>query len=327
MTRTPVVLLVFNRPRLTARVLDAISYARPSKLFVVADGPRADRPTDREQCETTRALVDAVDWDCDVVKDYADVNLGVDRRVPLGLTRVFEQVEEAIVLEDDCVPHPSFFRFCDELLERYRDDERVMHIAGSTYRPHPVPTPYSYFFSQFNGCWGWATWRRAWHHFDPTVKVWGDLRHTSWLADRVEHPLAVRYWAREFEDAYVHDGHASAWDHQWTFACWANSGLSIVPRDNLITNIGCGPEATHMVSQDDPRGNLPAHEVTFPLSHPPNVLQLREADRQCVREVVLPALWTPSRARVLASRLAPRFARAGLRKVMNALRALPANAS
>jgi hypothetical protein len=326
MTRTPVVLLVFNRPDLTARVLEAVAQARPKTIFVVADGPREGRRADAAGCRATRALFDRLDWRCEVVKDYSATNLGVDSRVPLGLARVFEQVDDAIVLEDDCVPHPSFFRFCGELLDRYRDDTRVMHIAGSTYRPHPIATPYSYYFSQFNGCWGWATWRRAWRYFDPALPLWGELRDTSWLTDLVEEPAAVQYWAREFDDAWTHKGRASAWDHQWTFACWANSGLSIAPRDNLVTNIGCGPGATHMVGSGDPRGNLPVHEVAFPLRHPPSVLQLRSADRECVREVVLPSLWRPSRTRVLASRLAPRFARAGVRRLIDAVRPLAAGA-
>jgi hypothetical protein len=322
--RTPVVLLVFNRPGPTARVLEAVAKVRPRTLLVVADGPRPDRPRDAEQCDATRGLFDRVDWPCDIVRNFAPVNIGCSRRVASGITWAFEQVQEAIILEDDCVPHPSFFPFCEELLERYRDDERVMHIAGSTYRRHAIATPYSYFFSLFNGCWGWATWRRAWRHFDAAVTRWDHLRHRSWLADLLEDQRAVEYWRREFEDAHAHQGDASMWDHQWTFACWANSGLSIVPRENLVTNIGCGEDATHMYGGDDPTANLPVAEVAFPLSHPPGVLQLREADRECIREVVLPRLWTPSPLRRLASRVTPQFAKTGARALMSATRAASA---
>jgi hypothetical protein len=314
---TPVVLIVFRRPDLTARVLRAISRARPQKLLVIADGPRADRPDDVEACAATRAVIDGVDWDCDVLKQYSDVNLGCGRRPGTGLSWAFDQVEDAIVLEDDCLPHPSFFRFCEELLERYRHDERVMHVAGSTFRTRPLPTEYSYAFSHFNLAWGWATWRRAWRHFDPAVKLWAALRDTSWLADVLEDDRAVRHWAREFEGAYRRDGDVSYWDHQWTFACWAHSGLSIVPRVNLVTNVGCGPQATHTLYERDPFGNMPAYEIGFPLAHPPNVLQTREWDRSFLRQTILPR-WSQPRAaalRLIASRLAPGFIKRGYRQL------------
>lgn len=322
MLQTPVLLVIFRRPELTGRVLNAIAAARPQKLLVVADGPRPDHPEDVEACAATRAVIDRVHWDCDVIKNYSDVNLGCGRRPATGISWAFEQVDQAIILEDDCVPHPSFFRFCEEVLEQYREDERVMHIAGSTYRRWVISTPYSYFFSQFNGAWGWATWRRAWRHFDASVKLWPQLRDTSWLADLVEHEAAVSYWAREFERAYARDGDVTYWDHQWTFACWANSGLSIVPRANLVSNIGCGPGGTHTLMEGDPTGNLPVREMTFPLAHPPNVLQRREADREFLREIVVPRLSSrlASPLRVMASRVAPEFVKQGYRKLAAAVR-------
>ena len=324
MTQTPVVLIIFNRPELTGLVLNAIAEARPQKLLVVADGPRRDRPGDLEACEAARAVIDRVNWDCEVIKNYSDVNLGCGRRPATGISWAFELAEEVIILEDDCIPHPSFFRFCEELLERYRDDERVMHIGGSNVRREAVPTPDSYFFSQFNIAAGsWATWRRAWRHFDASVKLWPQLRDTSWLADRVEDERAVRYWAREFEAAYEREGNVSYWDHQWTFACWANTGLSILPRTNLASNVGWGPDATHMSWENDPTLNVPVSEMTFPLAHPRNVLQRREADRQFLREVVLPPLRRPSPLRVLASRVAPKFVKRGYRKLAAAVGSAP----
>ena len=320
---TPVVLIFFRRPELTARVLKAIAQVRPRKLFVVADGPRADHPADAELCAASRAVIDRmVDWDCEVIKNYSDVNLGCGRRPASGISWVLEQVEDAIILEDDCVPHPSFFPFCEELLERYRHDQRIMHIAGSTFRPWRVRTPNSYFFSQFNTGWGWATWRRAWRYFDASVSLWPTVRDTSWLADLVEHEEAVRYWARAFERAYERRGDVSYWDYQWTFACWVNSGLSINPRVNLVSNIGCGPEGTHTLVEGDPMGNVPASEMAFPLIHPPNVLQRRDADREFVREIILPRLISvpPSRLRRVASRVTPRVVKLGYRKVLEAVR-------
>ena len=313
--KTPVVLIIFNRPKLTERVFDTLAHARPRTLLVVADGPRPDFPGDPQGCEEARAVIDRVNWNCDVIKNYSDVNLGCGRRPATGISWAMEHVEEAIILEDDCVPHPSFFPFCGELLERYRDDERVMHIAGSTYRRHDLPTRHSYVFSRIIGGWGWATWRRAWRHFDASLTLWPQLRATPWLLDLVKYKSAARYWAHEFEVAYEHQGNVSYWDHQWTFACWAHSGLSITPRVNLITNIGCGSGATHMHWQDDPIGNLPAYEIGFPLAHPPLVLRSLEADEEFLREVWLPRLWKPSAVRQVASRVVPDVLKPAFRRV------------
>jgi hypothetical protein len=322
MIDTPVVLIIFRRPDLTARVLEAVAAVKPRQLFVFADGPRSDRPEDAEACIAARAVIERVDWECDVHRYYSDVNLGCGRGPATGISWAFEHVEQAIVLEDDCVPHPSFFRFCGELLERYRDDQRVMHIAGSIYREQPLTTPHSYVFSQFNCAWGWATWRRAWSYFDATVALWPALRQTSWLRDVVGDPNAVRYWANEFDVANQRAGDVSYWDHQWTFACWANSGLSVVPRVNLVSNVGCGPNGTHTLWEADPIGNLPTCEMDFPLAHPPAVLQSRERDREFLREVILPRLVAPevSAMRVLASRVAPDFVKRGVRQLAAAVR-------
>src|SRR4030095_10272355 len=194
MSETPVVLIIFNRPKLTEAVLNALALVRPRTLLVVADGPRPDFPGDPQACEAARAVIDRVDWNCEVIKNYSNVNLGCGRRPATGISWALEQVEEAIILEDDCVPHPSFFRFCAELLERYRDDERVMHIAGSTFRRHAMSTPYSYFFTQVTGSWGWATWQRAWRHYDASLALWPQLRATSWLLNLVAHASDVRSW-------------------------------------------------------------------------------------------------------------------------------------
>jgi hypothetical protein len=191
------------------------------------------------------------------------------------------------------------------------------------FRSKPMPTSYSYAFSQFNLAWGWATWRRAWRHFDASVKLWPELRATSWLADLLEDEDAVRHWTLEFETAYQRDGNVSYWDHQWTFACWAHSGLSIAPRVNLISNIGCGPQATHTFHEGDPCANVPASEMGFPLVHPPNVLQMKEWDRGFLREVVLPR-WSrprPSMVRAIASRVAPAFIKRGYRQLALTVRA------
>lgn len=321
MLHTPVALIIFNRPDKTEQVFAEIAKAKPSKLLVIADGPRPGRPDEEERCVAARKVIERVDWECEVLKNYSDVNMGCGRRPATGITWVFEHVEEAIILEDDCVPHLSFFPFCEVLLERYRDDERVMHIGGSYFLPKPIQTPFSYYFSIFNICnGGWATWRRAWRYFDMECKLWPLLKDTSWLADLVEDEIAVEFWAREFEQAYCEKGNVSYWDHQWTFACWAHSGLSTLPKQNLVSNIGFCEEATHTYNRNDLRNNLPTVEMEFPLKHPQNVLRSAEADRRFIQEFVVPTMpprmTRYRRVRQAVSRSLPAPIRRGLRWAM-----------
>ena len=285
--RTPVALIAFNRPDKTARVLSEIVKAQPSKLFVIADGPRPNHPEDAAKCRAVRELIERVDWNCEVLKNYSDVNLGCGRRPASGISWVFEHVEEAIFLEDDTVPHPSFFPFCDELLEKYRHDERVMMIGGFKICDHPMP--YSYHFSRVPPCLGgWATWRRAWQYWDGRMTLWPKLRDdTSWLSDVMEDPRAVEYWRTVFEKAYTDFRIADYWDYQWMFACWVQGGFAILPTTgHLISNIGFDEDATHTKSGADRRSSLPTTEMRFPLWHPPYVMRDKAVDRAClVREL------------------------------------------
>jgi hypothetical protein len=169
---TPVAFLIFNRATTTERVFAEIARAKPRQLLLIADGPRPDREEEADRCAATRAIVDQVNWDCQVLKNYADCNLGCKKRVSSGLDWVFRNVEEAIILEDDCLPHPTFFRFCQEMLEKYRSDTRIMQICGFNALYEQQSLPYSYYFSKFGPIWGWASWRRAWEHYDVDMKLW-----------------------------------------------------------------------------------------------------------------------------------------------------------
>jgi hypothetical protein len=276
---TPVAFLIFNRPDSTRRVFEAIRRARPKQLLVVADGARSDHPTDAELCQATRAVIKEVDWDCQVLLNYADVNLGCGLRQSTGISWVFEQVEAAIILEDDCLPHPSFFPYCEALLHAYRDDERVMHIAGTNFQFGREPSLYSYYFSRYAHCWGWASWRRAWQHFDFSMKLWPQFRSQQWLAGCLETQRALAFWHRAFDGVYSQDK-MHIWSYQWMFACWSQNGLSILPKVNLISNIGFYPGATHTNTPSDrsPFANMRVEELTLPLQHPPYVMRNVEAD-------------------------------------------------
>jgi hypothetical protein len=274
--KTPVALLIFKRPETTEKVFEAIRQAKPPKLLVVADGPRADKPGEAEQCAAARAIIDRVDWDCEVLKNYSDVNLGCGLRPATGITWVFEQVEEAIIFEDDCLPHPTFFQFCEELLSKYRNDERVMAIAGTSLVGEWRSPLQSYYFSQFGGNWGWASWRRAWKFFDYNIKLFPQLLEAQFLEHYLREPKYYLYWKQLFQEIYEFPDR-SCWDYQWLLACWMQNGLRICPEVNLITNIGFGANATHTFS-DNPLANVQTQEINLPLKHPQFMIQAFQAD-------------------------------------------------
>jgi len=314
---TPVIFIIFNRPHTTARVFQEIAKAKPRKLFVVADGPRDGVQGDVERCQAARAIIERVDWDCEVRKNYSDVNLGCGKRPATGINWVFEHVDRAIILEDDCVPNLSFFRFCDELLEKYRHHENIMQICGNHFGIRSRDFTSNYNFSMHNICaGGWATWQRAWKYFDPEVKQWETLRETSWLKDLVDNPLADRYWREMFDLAFSRKGEVSFWDYQWTFACWVNNGLSIIPQSTLVSNIGFGPGATHTKAPDSPMANLRAFEMTFPLVPPPKVERDEVEDMEFIERVVVPKV---SKQLTLSQRLRRKLSGLAMSTIKNHL--------
>jgi hypothetical protein len=285
---TPVAFFIFNRPALTRRVFAEIRRARPRKLLVVADGPRSNRPGEEAKCAESRAVISGVDWPCELSTNYSNENLGCKRRLSSGLNWVFAEVEEAIILEDDCLPHPTFFRFCQELLDLYRDDNRVFHISGDHFRATGKINPYSYYFSRYNFIWGWASWRRAWKHYDVEMKLWPLVRDGNWLSYFLEDRSAVERFTREFEAIYA--GEVDTWDYQWSLACWIQHGLTIRPHVNLISNIGFNEEATHTTG-DSPSANLPTQSMAFPLLHPPFMMRNAFEDRFLNDGVQRKSLW------------------------------------
>ncbi|MFN6483403.1 MULTISPECIES: glycosyltransferase family 2 protein [unclassified Nostoc] len=275
---TPITFIIFKRPQTTEKVFDAIRQAKPTKLFVIADGPRSDREGEAEKCEATRAIIERVDWDCEVVKNYSDINLGCAKRVSSGLDWVFNNVEETIILEDDCIPHPTFFRFSEELLKKYRNDTRIATISAQNLQLGRKRTNYSYYFSRYNHCWGWASWRRAWQHYDLTIKLWKEVQAENILYDILIDSKAVNSWQRIFQSVY-NNPTGITWDYQWTFACWMQGSLSIIPNVNLISNVGVGADATHFTSnQEFSFINMSMQAMEFPLKHPPFIVRNVEAD-------------------------------------------------
>ncbi len=271
----PVALFIFNRPKLTSQVFVRIRAARPSRLLVVADGPRASRPEDAELCRIAREIVSSPDWPCELLTNFAPENLGCKRRMSSGLNWVFQQCEEAIILEDDCIPCASFFEFCSAMLERYRDDTRIMHISGDNFQDGRRRGDGSYFFSMYTHSWGWATWRRAWRNYDVNISSWPAAYKRRWLESFLENPAEVRYWESIFDRLYR--GEIDTWDYQWLFAAWRQGALSILPNENLITNIGVGPDATHFKETYSTVG-IPTAELGE-YTHPTTIVRDKEADQ------------------------------------------------
>ena len=261
---TPVAFLIFNRPDTTQKVFEKIRQAKPPKLLVVADGPRTDKLGEAEKCFAARAIIDQVDWKCEILTNFSDVNLGCRKRVSSGLDWIFEQVEEAIILEDDCLPHFTFFRYCQDLLEKYRDDKRIMMISGDNFQFGHNKTEDSYYFSRYGHVWGWASWRRAWTKYDDSMQIWTQLRNNDWLSNLLQNYQSVAYWSRIFQAVY--DGF-NTWDYIWLFTLWANNGLTILPNVNLVSNIGFG-SGTHTTMSDSPFANMNVELMNFPLQHP-----------------------------------------------------------
>jgi glycosyltransferase involved in cell wall biosynthesis len=268
MFKTPIVLFVFNRPGCTQQLFSAISELQPETLFIVADGPRENNTTDEALCAETRNIFNEINWPCNVLKFYADKNIGCRNSIPNGLNLVFEHVEECIILEDDCLPQPTFFKFCEELLEKYRDEPQVMTIAGHRSDGPNEFNSESYFFSKYPSIWGWATWKNRWEKYDLNMAKWSDLRNSSWLNKILTSNEEVNYWQRMFDK--MQNG-MDTWDYALVFSSWLHESLSIRPKVNMISNIGFGNDATHTKTiQEAPLFAVPSN-ISFPLVHPQEI--------------------------------------------------------
>ena len=289
---TPVVIVAFNRPAVVRRTVEAVIAAGPADVFLVVDGPRATHPEDAARCAEVRELLTSAPWPGRVHTRFAERNLGLEANVELGLDWVFSQVDRAIVLEDDCIPHPTFFDFCVELLDRYQDEPRVWQVAGDNKGiPRGMFGSDSYAFTTWASVWGWATWADRWHaHREvfPRDHAGAEERvgHTPRTADAVRpvevlpHPdsLATEAALRHFTQvAGDRDGDSRGWDHHWWVTIMSRRGLSITPSLNLVENDGFGPDATHTHTAREP---MPAQAMPFPLVHPPAVALNEQAEAE-----------------------------------------------
>ena len=296
---------MFNRPRKTIRVFNEIAKLKPKELFFISDGARKNRKSDVQLIEECRELPKLVDWNCEVHMKFSDFNLGCRKSVSDGLDWVFSISEQAIILEDDCIPSQEFFWFCKELLDKYKDDSRVGSIGGTTFNQTSLIPTDSYYFSKYPNVWGWATWRRSWEKYRSDLKTW-DMAHLVNLVNiNTTSPCARRFWLSKFK--MVRDGRIDTWDYQLLFHHWNNQLLSVIPKVNLVTNIGFDGEATHTFNVNHPYAAIEIGRLNLPLVHPQDVTpstqldEIADKSRFCTSRFRLACAWTIG---ILPNRLA-----------------------
>jgi hypothetical protein len=288
--KTPILFIVFNRIETTEVVFEQIRKYRPERLYIAADGPRIEKPGEEQKCLEVRQLFQNIDWPCDVKYMFREANFGCRKGVPAAIDWFFKNETEGIILEDDIVPNGSFFLLMEELLVKYRDDHKVASISGCNLISSKYKYPESYFFSHYPNIWGWASWKRAWDFYDSDMLDW-----TTWSQKNLKNfkdktAYFESYWQEEMN--HIVAG-ADSWDHQFIFSCWKNNFLHIIPRDNLIENIGFGVAATHTT------GNVPQclveskqKDMQFPLKHPKGIVRNVELDKLINKYIYLIGLVT-----------------------------------
>jgi hypothetical protein len=264
--------------------MEKLREIKPASLFLACDGPRANHPEEASKVTETRLLAEEmIDWPCTVNKRYSDRNHGSKYGPGFAIDWFFSQVEEGIILEDDCLPHASFFPYCQTLLSRYRTDSRIWQISGNNFVESHTHTEASYSFTGYSTTWGWATWRRCWQAYDIEMSNWPQIRDSGVLVNAFESEEELDHWTKIWERLYAHHFPA-AWDYQWNLTCFVNGGLSAIPRYNLVTNIGFGEGATHCFDPTDQRSSLAIRELSS-IEHPRFVIRDWSLDRAIYENV------------------------------------------
>jgi hypothetical protein len=275
---TPILFLIFNRPETTQIVFEEIRKQKPKYLFVAADGPRKAVIEDDAKCKLTRDIVlNGIDWDCELKTLFRTENLGCGLAPVQAINWFFENVEQGIILEDDCLPHPSFFQFCSELLDKYKNNENVFGVSGNNFQNGIQRGKDSYYFSHYSHIWGWASWRRAWKHYEFKISKLESFKKSN-LIRKIDNRIVFRdYWMPKF-DAVVMKDYFHIWDYQWLFAVWNNKGAIIIPNVNLVSNIGFGVDATHTNEVNSPFANMDVAAITT-ITHPTIIKIDSKADK------------------------------------------------
>jgi GR25 family glycosyltransferase involved in LPS biosynthesis len=280
--KSPVVIIIFQRPELTEKLVSKIGDVRPKDLFIIADGPK--NKTEGTLCAAARKAAEKIDWDCQVHKIYSSKNMGLRKRVVTGLNQVFEQVDRAIILEDDCIPSEHFFKFCDQMLIKYKDHSNVTTISGNNFLFNKLAIDESYYFSRYPLIWGWATWKRAWKIYDDELLKWPNYKSENALLKIFSNQAIASYWTYIFDK--VAGGYINSWAYRWTYSNLFAGGMTIIPSKNLVSNIGYGAQSTHTFFKSRRMG-MPTDTLEFPLHHPKQVKLNHKADKIVERTTYL----------------------------------------
>lgn len=282
---SPVLLIMFNRPGCAAKVFNEIRKQKPKELFVAADGPRKDVDGEIELCLQTRKVIESVDWTCKVKTLFRESNVGCKKAVCSAIDWFFEHVEEGIILEDDCLPSQDFFCYCDEMLERYRSDLRVMHVGGTNLQDGQLWGDGSYYFSKIVHVWGWATWKRAWNLYDRELTTYSCFIKNNLIEDVYENKKMQKFWIDCLNK--VNNNEVDTWDYQWVYSVLINNAVSITPNVNLISNVGFGNDGTHTHDERDQCSNRNVGSL-MKVKHPSIFVVNRKADQYVNRRYFSP---------------------------------------
>lgn len=273
--KSPILFLIFNRPDVTKAVFEKIQMVKPTRLYIAADGPRSGYKNENDLCKETLSVIKNIDWDCEVKTLFRETNLGCKEAISSAITWFFDQEEEGIILEDDCMPAISFFYYCDTLLEKYRYDARIRHIGGCNLQLGRKWGEATFYFSHLTAVWGWASWRRVWKDYDKELKNYHEDEVRTELTKIFNDRFLIDSWEHIFRE--VKANKIDTWDYQYAFLNYFNNALTIHPNVNLISNIGFREDATHTTSPDHAFSNLQLEEITE-ITYPKYLLPERSAD-------------------------------------------------
>ncbi|MBY0426652.1 MAG: nucleotide-diphospho-sugar transferase [Cytophagales bacterium] len=285
---TPILFILFNRSDTAIQVLEAIRKVEPKKLYFFADAPRGNVLADSKDCEEARQIVRQVDWACEVKTNFLTQNVGPRKAIGQAIHWMFEHEDEGIILEHDCLPDPSFFWYCQQLLDYYRHDSRIMHISGDNFQNGIQRGEASYYFSMLNHIWGFATWKRAWKYYDVDMKKYPEFVKNKEIDQIIFDKSYKKYWIDIFNRIY--DNRINSWDYQWTFAIWTQHGLSILPQKNLVSNIGFDEKALNTVRKKHRFANMKRYSLDT-ITHPEFIICNIKADEYFYYEYLHVNAW------------------------------------
>tara|TARA_Y100000389_G_scaffold143669_1_gene141967 strand:+ start:7565 stop:8497 length:933 start_codon:yes stop_codon:yes gene_type:complete len=272
---TAVLFLVFNRPETTTKVFEKIRQVKPPKLYIAGDGPRENHKEEEAKVKKVREIVTKIDWHCEVKTLFRKKNLGCKKGVGNAISWFFEHEEQGIILEDDCLAHKDFFNFCENLLDLYSKDKRIASITGNNFQNGKWRGGSSYYFSKYNHCWGWATWRRAWKCYQADIAFWPKWSKTKLWIKQIPDKIERNYWEKIFN--VVYDGKIDSWAYPWTASVWYKGGLTITPNINLVSNIGFGKNASHTKTKNNKFSKMQVYNIDV-IEHPKIVKRNIDAD-------------------------------------------------